>query len=65
MGPKSYVPSHLRLLRAWKLGLAVTCIFTLVTFAISNSNQILLFVRLDDSIMGYLIVLNGKKGVTH
>ena len=36
------------------------CICLLVTFTISNSNYTLLFVKLEDSTLGYLIVLKGK-----
>ena len=40
--------------------LGVMCIYLLITFAILNSNKTLLYVRLEDSIMGDMIILKGK-----
>jgi hypothetical protein len=37
------------------------CIRLLVTFAISNPNYTLLYVRVEDSTLGDIIILEGKK----
>jgi hypothetical protein len=44
---------------------SVMCTYLLVTFVISNFNQTLLYVRLEDFTLGDSRVLKGKRGVVH